>query len=167
MGSEEVAILRELGKRAVWLLRSMKAGIIQEAENHMEEGSFSDEENSSADEEDGKSEQNEDIESKSQDTQALNSDEDAFNLLEELPSDPPPNLSGVEAPTAEHPHSIEALEAAKARLLSSLPSNPPAERTMSVQATIDMIITIVGECYGQKDLLSGRLVWGELDFDAD
>lgn len=29
-------------------------------------------------------------------------------------------------------------------------------------ATLDMIATIVGECYGQRDLLDGRLAWEEL-----
>lgn len=40
----------------------------------------------------------------------------------------------------------------------SLPLNP-ISRTMRVAATLDMIITIVGEAYGQKDLLEGRIIW--------
>lgn len=33
--------------------------------------------------------------------------------------------------------------------------------SMSISCTLDMIITIVGEFYGQRDLLDGREVWGE------
>lgn len=33
--------------------------------------------------------------------------------------------------------------------------------TMSISATMDMILTIVGERYGQRDLLVGRGFWGE------
>ncbi|KAL9041274.1 MAG: hypothetical protein Q9180_001386 [Flavoplaca navasiana] len=40
----------------------------------------------------------------------------------------------------------------------SLPLNP-ISLTMRVAATLDMIITIVGEAYGQKDLLEGRIIW--------
>ena len=35
----------------------------------------------------------------------------------------------------------------------------PVPLTMRVAATLDMIITIVGETYGQRDLLEGRMVW--------
>ncbi|KAL9044118.1 MAG: hypothetical protein Q9214_002721 [Letrouitia sp. 1 TL-2023] len=33
--------------------------------------------------------------------------------------------------------------------------------TINISCTLDMIITIVGEFYGQRDLLDGREVWGE------
>lgn len=35
----------------------------------------------------------------------------------------------------------------------------PISLTTRIAATLDMIITIVGEAYGQKDLLEGRMVW--------
>lgn len=37
------------------------------------------------------------------------------------------------------------------------------EKSVKMHATLDMIITIVGELYGQKDLLPGRLLWDELE----
>lgn len=36
------------------------------------------------------------------------------------------------------------------------------ERTSALHATLDMIVTVVGEFYGQKDLLDGRLLWDEI-----
>lgn len=38
------------------------------------------------------------------------------------------------------------------------PDNPIPVATR-ITATLDMIITIVGEAYGQRDLLEGRMVW--------
>ena len=34
----------------------------------------------------------------------------------------------------------------------------------SIHATLDMIVTIVGEFYGQRDLLDGRLLWDEMAY---
>ena len=36
------------------------------------------------------------------------------------------------------------------------------ETGLMIDATLDMIVTIVGEFYGQRDLLDGRILWGEL-----
>ena len=33
----------------------------------------------------------------------------------------------------------------------------------NVHATLDMLVTIIGKFYGQKDLLDGRLLWDEID----
>ena len=38
------------------------------------------------------------------------------------------------------------------------PDNPVTVETR-ITATLDMIITVVGEAYGQRDLLEGRIVW--------
>ena len=38
----------------------------------------------------------------------------------------------------------------------------PDNEDSSLYATLDMIITIVGEFYGQKDLLTGRMLWDEM-----
>ena len=35
-------------------------------------------------------------------------------------------------------------------------------RKSTMNATLDMIVTIVGEIYGQRDLLDGRLLWDEM-----
>lgn len=37
------------------------------------------------------------------------------------------------------------------------------EKSVKMHATLDMIITIIGELYGQKDLLPGRLLWDEIE----
>ncbi|TID12821.1 hypothetical protein E2P81_ATG09770 [Venturia nashicola] len=69
-----------------------------------------------------------------------------------------------------------AIEAARLRLLEKIekevqddiPIKDKKDRGPDVldsntRATIDMIITIVGEIYGQKDLLEGRIDWLHLD----
>lgn len=38
---------------------------------------------------------------------------------------------------------------------------PEDDAVMHTKATIDMILTIAGECFGQRDLLSYREVWGK------
>lgn len=43
--------------------------------------------------------------------------------------------------------------------VSGIPQDDPIPLTTRITATLDMIITIVGEAYGQKDLLTGRMVW--------
>ena len=36
------------------------------------------------------------------------------------------------------------------------------EQMSDTHAMLDMVVTIVGECYGQRDLLDGRLAWEEI-----
>ena len=31
-----------------------------------------------------------------------------------------------------------------------------------IHSTLDMLVTIIGEFYGQRDLLDGRLLWDEM-----
>lgn len=45
---------------------------------------------------------------------------------------------------------------------ASAPNMTPNGGMDTVHATLDMIVTIVGEYYGQRDLLDGRLLWDEL-----
>lgn len=45
---------------------------------------------------------------------------------------------------------------------ASAPNTTPNGGMDTVHATLDMIVTIVGEYYGQRDLLDGRLLWDEL-----
>lgn len=42
--------------------------------------------------------------------------------------------------------------------VQDVPDNP-VPLTTRITATLDMIITVVGEVYGQRDLLAGRIVW--------
>lgn len=59
-------------------------------------------------------------------------------------------------------------EAQENTALESKKDGNPDLPDFNTKATIDMIITIVGEVYGQKDLLEGRIDWLRLDDeDAD
>lgn len=109
MGSEEVGVVRDLGKKARGILRGIMAGI------------------------------EEDDEATAGDRQKDEGDE-----LEPVHSIPT--------------HSSDPLAAARQRLLDSLPPSSPDDTTL---ATLDMIVTIVGEFYRQRDLLDGRILWGE------
>ena len=176
MGSEEIGILRDLGKKAVWLLRGLQAGL-ERAGTDDEIDSQSD---SADDEASGRKEE------ASERATAAAPPEDG--LMAESSS---PNAAVEELSRAEtHPPNADTLEAVKARMLASLPSQskPPKatsspgpspteevvsreedeegkeeEQVQKLQVTLDMIITIIGELYGQRDLLDGRFVWGEFD----
>lgn len=142
MVSEDIGILRDLGKRAVWVLRGLRAGLDQ-----LDHG--------------------------------LGRTTDG----EETEDDGPEETDATAAPEAHRNDRADILAAAKARMLSSLSAGFPnsgtglenvklqdeaadnREQTTRLLVTLDMIITIVGEFYGQRDLLGGRIVWGELDTD--
>ena len=105
MVSEDIGILRDLGKKAVSELRGLRTGVEQGLCNAQEQSESSGLENTS----------------------------DAIK---------------------ENEHDDE------------LPSSDNDEDIARLLATLDMIITVVGEFYGQRDLLGGRIVWGELDMDC-
>ena len=185
MRSEEVGVVRGVGKRAQWILRRMAAG----------EGLSSEEEVQG--EEDGNGE---------------DGDEEEGPLEEEEEDQNGGNEDGQEGDGQEGPsddgeedaHSLdkgEALVEARKRVIASLGSAEPTEPSLtgkavqhqpeegnegsielqvdavasgptkgeendleSVHATLDMIITIVGQYYGQRDLLDGRLLWEEIEW---
>ncbi|KAL8785701.1 MAG: hypothetical protein Q9195_008524 [Heterodermia aff. obscurata] len=165
MGSEEIGILRDLGKRAVWLLRGMRAGMDYLAR---EQGQGSDTGSDNGEEEAARDSLDRD--------QAHQGHETTSSIP---PTDSTPAHSdGVQIADSTHPPeyphpaaSDDPLAAAKASLLSSLTPEPPSssatqppasDEALTLYATLDMIITIIGEFYGQRDLLEGRLVWGEI-----
>ncbi|KAI4257772.1 MAG: hypothetical protein L6R42_005465 [Xanthoria sp. 1 TBL-2021] len=81
------------------------------------------------------------------------------------PSDPPTNFNhcSSSSPLKTDPQindrtSMMSPQRSSSPAYESLPLNP-VPLTMRVAATLDMIITIVGEAYGQRDLLEGRMVW--------
>ena len=191
MDSEGIGILRELGKKAIWVLRGMQADHPQGADYGEDE-----EDDGVGMEEDGNDGASE----------AAQGSDTAHGLDAVEPSGTVAanDAAGSNAETAPGPASetqaIDQLEAAKAQMLASLPidlmppgtsgledkvspatsapepsandldntpNNPDpkeADECMAkIHATLDMIITIVGECYGQRDLLEGRIVWGELE----
>ncbi|MCJ1469946.1 hypothetical protein MMC07_008590 [Pseudocyphellaria aurata] len=200
MGSEEVGVLRDLGKKARGIFRGIMAGI--EDDGEMEEGE--DETNDgdrheSEDDHDAEAERedpasNELATSDHEDSESLHSIEDTQIL------DYDGAKISIEISPPSSSESSDPLAAARQRLLDSLkPSSSDAhgsetivdqgashhgieEKTqhdtadddgdqrdtgdndsrLRTRATLDMIITIVGEFYGQRDLLDGRLLWGEM-----
>jgi len=177
MGSEEVGVLRDLGKQAVWLLRRIRAGEVVDEEGQEQDLDGEDPVEAGEDEieDEGDAEVGE----------MLDSQGDV-----EIPTEIIANGTATDGSllaaksTSLSCDSDELLAAAQNRLLSSLgptdESSAPAVSDEMVEehaqmqegegvvdqatilATLDMIVTIVGEFYGQRDLLDGRLLWDEL-----
>lgn len=249
MGSEEVGVLRGLGKRAWWALREIRAGIEEEAdEEGIEEEAEEEGKDEEADEEgieDGMAARLEDQidggiedeveegEVQSEEEEQGSGDEDGHDadgekaqspvspthvtptsfkdisttttigqttftpsqrpssnpLLSEPPnghnqdpSPPPPQ----DPPSTNPPNPLlTAMQQRLLQRLSSPSSSPPPprnptppseeqqqqqqqgrdtetanEKQLRMSATLDMILTVVGERYGQRDLLIGRGFWG-------
>lgn len=116
MGSEEVGVLRDLGKKARGILRAIMAGIAEDG---------------------------------------LEDDDDEADRSEAEADDAEPVLS-IPNPSSD------PLAAARQRLLDSLTPSSRDASDETTLATLDMIVTIVGEFYRQRDLLDGRILWGEL-----
>ena len=149
LGTEEVGEIRELGKRAVKILRKMR----EEDEKKMRgEGDASDEDD---DEED---------------TMEQGAEGEGVLIQMDGPSD---DQDHDMQDVAEEP-AAEDLEAAKARLqakIQGVEEQPPAiesgleneenakEVAVQTRAMLDMIITVIGEYYGQRDLLEARELW--------
>ncbi|EHA24073.1 hypothetical protein ASPNIDRAFT_129824 [Aspergillus niger ATCC 1015] len=146
LGTEEVGEIRELGKRAVKILRKMR----EEDEKKMQEGDGSDED---AEEDTGDNAAEGEEGSQQVDGPSDDQDHDMQDVEEEKPA------------------TEEELEAAKARLQAKLAGgedqptvtepeagneNPANEAATQTRAMLDMIITVIGEYYGQRDLLGAR-----------
>ncbi|KAI9817703.1 MAG: hypothetical protein M1832_004597 [Thelocarpon impressellum] len=125
LGGDEVSAVRELGKRAVWLVVGLREDATAEAiaavavEDEGEEDAEPDEVSP------------QDLEEGEVDIEAAKT-----RLLGRLSADAPPA-------------SQEEGEVDEAQTF-------PSDAT---RATLDMVITIVGEAYGQRDLLEFREVW--------
>lgn len=139
LATEEVGAIRELGKRVGTILAKIK-----EAEGAQDPG------------------EDEDV-----DLSDLETGEGGDGLEEE---------SEVQDTTTEEVETVEdesaELEAAKARLQAQLDGNLDSELSAGdsgvatvedvakqVRIMLDMIITVVGEYFGQRDLLDSREVW--------
>lgn len=149
MGSEEVGTLRDLGKKASWIIRGIKAGM----EDHEEQIA------DNTPEEPDNSETEDETEPR---------DPENPPTTESPEPDPNPN------PHPQNPQPPPSpLTSARQKLLTSL--SPPQlasdhnttavinddASSSSINAILDMIVTVVGEFYGQRDLLGGRGVWEE------
>lgn len=193
MGSEEVGVLRDLGKKAIAVVRGVSAGLY---EDHSENG-----ENEDRDDHRGEEEP------ECQANAKADADADA-HADAHLSESPFPLNDSAATSLDDSPHFVEAekqlllksltvgspdeVTIAETRSLGSQPayvveserdsgleeaqkiagSEPPIcnsgkqeddEKAVKMHATLDMIITIVGELYGQKDLLPGRLLWDEME----
>ncbi|BCR94590.1 uncharacterized protein AKAW2_11636S [Aspergillus luchuensis] len=150
LGTEEVGEIRDLGKRAVKILRKMR----EEDEKKMQEGDGSDEEDAE-DETGGNAAEG----------------EDGAQQVDGPSDDQDHDMQDVEE---EKPATAEELEAAKARLQAKLADGeeqpavtepevnneePTNEAATQTRAMLDMIITVIGEYYGQRDLLGARELW--------
>ncbi|KAL8683433.1 MAG: hypothetical protein Q9186_000587 [Xanthomendoza sp. 1 TL-2023] len=74
-----------------------------------------------------------------------------FSNTQPAQSKPPAQQPPLDTSSPQQNDNVNAKSAEKEESMIS--------RTMSMAATLDMIITIVGEGYGQRDLLEGRMVW--------
>lgn len=79
---------------------------------------------------------------------------DAYtNQNNDIVQQPPSPRTPTSPPSSRSPKN----EGAHAEFMTE----PAVPLTVSISCTLDMIITIIGEFYGQRDLLDGREVWGE------
>ena len=199
MGSEEVGVLRNLGKRAVWLIRRIRAGdvtggTIDELEVNTEEEEGEEEEEHG----DGELEE-ENPQDDADPTDLDDADDGHSSYIDPITIADLGNNDTSEAnPTTTT--SDADLEKAKQHILNSLCTNQaPTDSTetnasnddntespvpkhadtgLNVEiegslkessdekadllATLDILVTIIGEFYGQRDLLDGRLLWDEM-----
>ena len=198
MGSEEVGVVRNLGKRAVWLIRRIRAGdvpsgTIDELDVNTEE------EDGEEEEEDGDGEvEEEHLEDGADPTDLDDADDGHSSYIDPITTaDFGSNDTSEANPTTTT--SDADLEKAKQHILNSLVTNQaqtdsaetnasnddstqsPAPKNANpdlnveaeglnersdekpeLLATLDILVTIIGEFYGQRDLLDGRLLWDEM-----
>ncbi|KAL8838286.1 MAG: hypothetical protein Q9170_002183, partial [Blastenia crenularia] len=173
MGSEEVGVLRGLGKKAGALVREMEAGL---------GGGKADAASLGGETEDGEEMGQDEGQSENEAEDPLDVDDIPFaNKNEETPQ-PHPNTSSP-PPIPPPPSTTTDISAAKSRLLKTLrnssspispqqspqPETPPLNSTLPLPAilssdantilqivTLDTILTIIGSEYGQRDLLARR-----------
>ncbi|KAJ5198792.1 uncharacterized protein N7459_008649 [Penicillium hispanicum] len=142
LATEDVGEVRDLGKRAVKILQK-----VQEAENSqtMEEAEASD--------------------ADSRKDEISETSATSANLTLEEPREA---ADGPEAEMPDATSQVDELEAAKARLQARLLDSASSEAATTTdqgavyrqsRALLDMIITVVGEFFGQRDLLDAREVW--------
>ncbi|KAL8865107.1 MAG: hypothetical protein Q9174_007066, partial [Haloplaca sp. 1 TL-2023] len=200
MGSEDVGVLRGVGKRAGGMVRELAAGSIEEDEEDGQveyegegEGEEEDEvvdgaeqEGEEGDGEEGMGEEHGEDGYDADDAPAISgtAEIDGMNGGEQTTDPLPIPSEGITDSRVLDGHTDD-MQQAKARLLSSLdqqstsPTAPSSESNASQNttpppsarpkqqrpsraanaATLDMILTIVGEVFGQRDLLASRCVW--------
>lgn len=169
MGSEEVGVVRGVGKRAAWVLRRIAAGEggwgmdgLPEVE---EEDAPGEEERIGDAEEHGDAVENGSHIMDDEEASALNeARERVIAALGTAEQTEPRLVSKVV------PDQVEKNKASIEPQIETVANGRvEAEENdlHSAHATLDMIVTIIGECYGQRDLLDGRLLWEEIEWMTD
>ncbi|KKK12799.1 hypothetical protein ARAM_004727 [Aspergillus rambellii] len=167
LGTEEVGDIRELGKRAVKILSKMR--------EEEKEGQAEEEEEDAEEEEDG---YESDVE-KNIDGQ-MQKDEKQEEAIIVGDTDPTAAVDPDQPDAEKAPPGDEELERAKVQLRAQIwgTENGSAAQeaeegdqspvddedsgldvSTQIRAMLDMIITVVGEHYGQRDLLEARETW--------
>lgn len=168
LGTQEVGDIRDLGKRAVKILQKMKEEEDEEQELAGQDEGSSVEDESQQDEqaplEEGNATETRDtneVDVPAEDAPAQDAEADSVHKLEAAKArlqarlqgeDPEPIAEAVE-PAAEQDTADIATEEADIE-------SKAADLAGQIRAMLDMIITVVGEFYGQRDLLEKREVWG-------
>ena len=180
MDSEDVSVLRGLGKKACALLRRLQAG--EELYDGDEEGEAQEDFQNINGKEGINRHGNDDGENNAVHHGKL---DETGGEDEKVPEDAMPEhdthvneIPGDQAAGDSQTDEI-SLEEARKRLLAGISSADQAPlgdsngspiqkesanfvQVSDAHATLDLIVTLVGECYGQRDLLDARLAWEEL-----
>ena len=207
MCSEEVGVLRNVGKQAVWLLRRISAGEMIGGDDDVMDAGVGEEhdvENGEWEEGDGEDGdggeecaesgaespdaidahdacspsfgpilQNTSAQNGSSETHSptTNSDTDVAKakrrLLDSLgannqPPDTNPSNDGQDGVRSRTPNTYPVTETTPDGRENPTEGASPDEKKATMMATLDMLVTIIGECYGQRDLLGGRPLWDEM-----
>ena len=175
MGSEEVSVLREVGKKAVRLGGKIRYGGRDAEEeqmvvDHEEVADWEEnrEVDDGGDDQDGKGEPDEGLVA----GQPLPDTDGTILGVGEIQTNVPSTLESIPDRVDD-----DSLAQAKESLLSQFSTSEPSPLHRDVEeeqendqkeeievdalAMLDMVVTIIGELYGQRDLLDQREVWGE------
>ncbi|KAL9130357.1 MAG: hypothetical protein Q9175_007042 [Cornicularia normoerica] len=195
MGSEEVGVLRKLGKQAVCLLKRISAGetiggavdspdVDAQEEEDEEEGEGEEERVEDGadpldpeDVDDGYSPYTDPITTAALRHDgnseahpiAMMSDADLAKAKQHIPNSlstndqaqtqftqtNASNEDGMQSPTTTLPVTDLVVD-------SEGGLKEKGDEKATIHATLDILITIIGELYGQRDLLNGRLLWDEM-----
>lgn len=150
MGTEEVGEVRDLGKRAVKILGKMREDEMSRAVAQTQEQTQTHDEEQESEDEDGDAYIPEDpTESEDQEMQDAGGEED---LPDELEAAKARLQARIQEQTDESNNASEQLAETESH-------DSPDDLIMQTRAMLDMILTVVGEYYGQKDLLQARENW--------
>ena len=183
MTSEEVSILRDFGKKAAWILRGMNAGV---GDQDGEESDRGDQEGDNAPESGGEDQEEEgrcanatpkeiedsgDVDLTTADSSRAPEDSEVDEeviaarqrLLISLGTGLRNGTIAAEDVTRAEAEADEDID----HTGTKPDDDAGRERqrtvdTLAVHATLDTIVTLIGEFYGQRDILEARLLWDEM-----